>query len=491
MAELISISDLEVAWSIMTKRPQAVTSLLEIYLKPTSGYVKLQFLPNNFPLINSTTDDLMHALIELYVESRVTTKVVKPKSIDNNKLIFPSHNTKPEFDKSVPENLDYLLKTWEENNFDCATVFPYKGWQGNKIFIIGDPGYGKTNTAFNWFLRCMKKYRENAYQGFLPIIVAAKTLAHFIDDNTGLNEAIKFEICRLIDLNDRKDKALINNLCAILDEAVLNNRLFLVLDGLDEVAKDKQEKLDNAIVSWSGPILLISRMNNFEFFSCFPATPCWLLLEMESTNTFLKKWGEYQNIDNIQKFLKDNLKLGNFLRVPLLAVIACRLFAKTNLDVPNSTFLLMALVKDLLKSYNDDDDDADTNDLVTLLAHVAAKTFTGDRWSITRGQFIKIGKDKAIELSVDINKFFKFIIKSGSLLTKTDVYKNEFEILHQSLIEVLVAEGLLNEIRNKKDLLSQNQDSIYLNRLMKINMQKGGTYVAIYFYLKDLIDKKN
>lgn len=479
MAELISISDLEVAWSIMTKRPQAVTSLLEIYLKPTSGYVKLQFLPNNFPLINSTTDDLMHALIELSVESRVTTKVVKPKSIDNNKLIFPSHSTK----------LDYLLTTWEENNFECATGFPYKGWQGNKIFIIGDPGYGKTNTAFNWFLRCMKKYRENAYQGFLPSIVAAKNLADFIDDNTGLKEAIKFEICRLIDLDDRQDKALKNNLCAILDEAVLNNRLFVILDGLDEVAKNKQEKLNNAIVSWSGPILLISRMNNFEFFSCFPATPRWILLEMESTNTFLEKWGIYQKIDNIQKVLKDNRELGQILRVPLLAVIACRLFAKTNLDVPNSTFLLMALVKDLLKSY--DDNDADTNDLVTLLAHVAAKTFTGDRWSITREQFIKIGKDKAIELSVDINKFFKFIIKSGSLLTKTDVYKNEFEILHQSLIEVLVAEGYLNEIRNKKDLLSQNQDSIYLNRLMEIYHQKGELSCPIYYYLKDLIDKKN
>lgn len=491
-AKFLAVKNLDEAWAIMTERLKTTQILFQTMLLPTSGFIKHQFLPNNFLKNPNQWKDNLNGLIDLSVSTNVLfvikkLKTVKPKDEEKRSA---NQNISPglEFEEQeVIHSLDSLLNKWSEHTFEVHKAFPNREWYGNKVIILGDPGFGKSNSAFLWYLKLMSSYLNNTCQGFLPILISAKQLENCMVSD-GLIITLKKEITRLLEKSNLIEESLKKNLEGIIESAFKESKLFLIIDGLDELGLAYRQTVDQIFQSWSGPILFTSRVVSFEKWGfAHDNIPRWQIRGMSSACLFLDKWAKFSNLDQLKNSLENKPQLEQTLRIPLLAAIACKLAEKDNLVFSNRTNLLEKMVKHLLDVSDRplDNIEKDINDLknkisqitdesiktsihqlisvvekerlgksldlskvLTILGFVTVKTFKGERWTITKSDFVRIGKEKAKELNIEILDVFDFITGPGRLFTQIYVDGEEFEILHQALVEVLVALGLNDKIED-------------------------------------------
>ena len=83
-AKFLGVRNLDEAWAIMTERLKTTQILFQTMLLPTSGFIKHQFLPNNFLKNPNQWKDTLNGLIDLSVSTNVLfvikkLKTVKPK----------------------------------------------------------------------------------------------------------------------------------------------------------------------------------------------------------------------------------------------------------------------------------------------------------------------------------------------------------------------------------------------------------------------------
>ena len=526
-AKVKKINSLSEAFQIMTRNFEPLKALFEIILEPSHGLLKPQLLPK--AILKNDLDERIKSYLSLHIKQNVLTNIfIENKEFLKKQGTSSIQATTPlELEKrEVIQPLDELFKKWRESNFDVKKAFPErKEWAGNKIILIGDPGYGKTNSAFIFYIDMMRKYLDEQGKGVLPFIITAKSMEENI--KKGVIGALIDQITKVLGLlsQDSRIQMLKDFLEAVhknhpygsqvsatddgfpVYESINTSpytRLFLIVDGLDEVDLACREDMNNILMRWPGPILFTSRMINLDKWHFDNQQyPQWKIMPInpEHVDILLEKWQKSgENVAELRNYLKNHPSFKETLRVPLLATIACKLADKLKFNNLTRTDLLLKMVDHLLEDASGKSENVNqlqhikknaAQDIENMMAHmpenikvsmretfnnvidrlgkkklsrdkvqnmlglVITKTFDGQRWVISKENFTQFGKGNRGDFDVETLDAFDLLVGDAKILRKIHKNAEDYEILHQAIAEVLVAKTLKASIQNnsKNDLV--------------------------------------
>lgn len=307
---------------------------------------------------------------------------------------------------------DEVFDRWRKAEFgSLAGIFrDCRGASGRAMVVLGDPGYGKSWLSAMLSLRLLK---EGLGGGWVAVRVTCKELGERLSTARNVGAAVlAAAVARLSANHAGRDSLLVPALESSLGDALAAGRVLLVADGWDE-APDYQAAVRSGLEMWAGPMVVTSRLvgHNPSFLPNAPRLRLAPLTD-DGAATLIDRWFGPDSITarQLRQELQGAPQLGQLMRVPLLAVIVCALREKQRLTPlpPGRTALLDEAVNDLLWHHSRDPrpgvpdsisadpiDSGLVNDVRRVVAELARKTFTGERWMPPRDQLLATVRESA------------------------------------------------------------------------------------------------
>lgn len=409
---------------------------------------------------------IQYKMQDLYV----ATGLKKYESIDvenENKveqkirLIFVEETPDPE---SNWDELQRLTKSKElENSITTGINIMERINEQKPIIIIGDPGSGKSTMLKRI---CVETINQSST---IPFLIQIRDFSEYVI-NTG-NESVT---------NYLKTKYKEQNFSEDFFSLPLNAGTSLILfDGLDEVWDVRERARINNILQefcarWSGTnkIIISSRIKGY---LQNPLAGNYDILRIEKFSqeqikTFICKWmklledakGEYANYSLGEARSKELFGSINFTPLqklsenPLLLLIVCAMFSRTNSFPKRKSVLYADLIETLLNTWEAKKglplDNLHWRDYLKILENIAFEMFTRNKLQIDQNELFRlIGSSLKEEgLTEFVNKDIQGIVdhleqRSGILLSYDAV---NYSFSHLSLLEYLSA----MKISHKEDV---------------------------------------
>ncbi len=228
---------------------------------------------------------------------------------------------------------------------------------GIRLLILGQPGSGKTTELLKIAETLLKTAEEN-HQAAMPILF---NLSSWKKDE----QSIKFWLIN--ELIDHKPSFKISR--QIAENIIENARIIPLLDGLDELAADRQElcvdKINHFLrEDWQYHSLVVcSRLEEYNNYPLLLNLDLGIILKPltdRQIQTYLEQINSIEIWPNIQKYhvlISDNFPEIGLARIPLFLYIIAALKDEINLrdwqriesDNDRKSYLFAAYIKDMLK----------------------------------------------------------------------------------------------------------------------------------------------
>ena len=352
--------------------------------------------------------------------------------------------------------------------------------------LLGGPGMGKTWAGLRWHLKLIAKFWERLTghpnkstenetgRNLFSVWITVRELQDRIVNDEGLRlpellcEILQHRTRNLIS-RDGSSSVSKESFQRFLNRQFDSCNVVLIVDSWDERLRDsKAERLAREeLRSWHGAgngLVLTSRRigessqsgDPLEFLS--RESTAWVINPNQSAETtiaFMSRWfgDKYADFEDELNKILANQSLDDLCRVPQLAALLCW-FVEDGRKLPEGKIrpgiLLREVVKAILLKYmrakENDLDSAvssaiEDGDFLQMLQLLAFRTFDGSRWVISRQELKKELKNPVYDSfredwsCQNIGVLARHIENCG-LFCKNE---EKFNVVHQSLAEVLVA----------------------------------------------------
>lgn len=372
------------------------------------------------------------------------------------------------------ESVEDLIGRWAARGFgDLSTVFPNHvternvTYSGRTVLLVGGPGAGKTFVTIRLALRQLQSHRATAGASHLPVRVTAREVERALEqraDVCGLRDAVADVTTDLMRRAGVVDPHILRWRERLTDRFE-SGRVLLIVDGLDE-CRHPQAVLDavrggvssgqpseNAVIVATRPTAAVRTVN----------LPRWEIGSLDAGDTvwgvgeFIRRWfnGNHAG-ETLVAELRSRPILADLARIPQLAGVICRLWLDAG-ELPDkrSELLHRAFRRLLVSMVRKQDGLADTDglvdDLLPVLAELAADTFDGREWAVSRAEMVKRlsavggGRLGPVDTLITdlIGRYGVFIESVRNPAGRVDDVLR-FEVLHRSFAEWLCALGHLS-----------------------------------------------
>lgn len=231
-------------------------------------------------------------------------------------------------------------------NTEITTVFDREEIAG-RLLILGQPGSGKTTMLLKLAEELIKRAKDN-YIYPVPVLLS---LSAWKKDNPNIKDWLVEQL---------KDKYGVRK--DIGKQWVDNQEIILLLDGLDEIAAERQElcvrKINDFLhpKNWSNPLVVCSRMEEYQRIASllqlnsslelFPFTLQHVYQYLQNTGN-LKLWNGIKNDEDLNQLAQIPL----FLNIIVLSAreISIETWQQFNTDEERHSYLFEAYISRMLK----------------------------------------------------------------------------------------------------------------------------------------------
>lgn len=251
----------------------------------------------------------------------------------------------------------------------------------SKLIIWGKPGAGKTTFLKYLAIECIE---GTEFVGLVPILIMLKDFA-VAQNKPSLKNFLICYVKQMIDPSslNRQD------ISAITEELLQKGKMFISLDGLDEVPKEESTRVNKEIDRFldsfpNNRLVLSSRIRAQEY--QFPRLDEFEIADFgdEQIDTFAQKRFKDKNI-NPETFcqeLKKNNQIKELARTPLLLTLLCWDFEQSSNFPKNLSELCERVVKIQLNTWDVNrgvcrapiPPNLSVQDIKSLLSYIAIET---------------------------------------------------------------------------------------------------------------------
>jgi predicted NACHT family NTPase len=423
---------------------------------------------NNSPEIDTLVQDIRQKVQADIKESCGTMKVLDMNQPIDLGSIYTQVNILKKTTQSKRIDINKLEEGFDLENFDRLGWSKSKnkrveGFQAvldyNKLMVLGKPGAGKTT-----FLKYLAIQCNNGHflKDCVPVFIPLKEFAETELDNQtqpGLLDYISQRLgeCEVIE-NQSKTEQLLKA-----------GRVFVLLDGLDEVREQHRDRIIKEIRDFSQKFSL-SRFvitcriaaNEYTFTDFVDVEVADFALEQ--IKKFAKCWFKIKKLDDYTKDfiqqLEDNPQIKELATNPLLLTLLCLEFEDSRSFPANRAQLYKRATETLLRRW-DDKRGIDRGEEVykqlsvkrkeDLLSQIAYSTFSENHYFFKRGivenhiadYISNLPNAPTEQLDIDSEAVLKSIEAQHGLLVEfaTDIYS----FSHSTFQEYFTAQHIVNK----------------------------------------------
>jgi len=376
-----------------------------------------------------------------------------------------------------------------------------------RMLILGQPGSGKT-TLMKWIaLQCLKTGNDPFFSQFIPVFISLKDLGKDPDHTFRKKNIVNLTVQILEQENISTESFLDDNLKA--------NRLFFLLDGLDEIG---DEKVRREAIAWiqkqyiyENSLIVTSRFSGLhrasglEFRDDIPVFAIQDF-DMEDVDSFLQNWyrdveiaitgeqriqkaveqGEKRHKD-LMNIIKDHGKLKELAVNPLLLTIIA-IVHRTRAVLPRERHKLYEeCLKVMIELWNLANRKLDISfsydNSMAHLANIAVLLMESERREMDKKEIEECCLPREIEGQTRDTFLKEMVVKAGLLYES----EGKYGFLHLTFQEFLAAWYYAHS-KNQNEIL-KHHDNDYWQETFKLFVNIGNSELFFEEVIDYLIEK--